>query len=575
MTLPPPAEDRAALVTGASSGIGEAIARELARRGHQVVLVARRVEQLEGLADELGARAHPLPADLSVRTDRAALPGRVAALGVTVDILVNNAGLSTIGPIAKAVAANELNLVEVDVAAVVDLCCRLVPGMVERGRGTVLNVASMGAFGPLPGQASYGAAKAFVLSYTETLRGELRGSGVTATTLCPGPVKTDFGEAAGISDEDAEAALPQVMWKTADEVARAGIDGLAAGKGVVVPGGLNRVAGFFTGWRRGTCWCRCWRQSPGSEERLTPADEVEDVLGDDLGLLELKEMAGVVDEVHVAAGRDNVLYPPRVSGRRAAVVAAVQVQGGQQRCREPVLVQPQVSLRRPAAANRRPVGASAARQPSGVPIAASTCRRSSVASRSGDHCRHSRGPTQDADRSGSNGSWKYMMYQLRTSCLGQLGGQPGRIRHPTQRTKAGRRRHRHDHRLAKRTVGHRGQPGPGDRAPIVADDHIAPRRADRVEHPQRIVHERADVIARVGRDRRRRVPARERRHHPPALGGQFGRHRRQPYAVSGKPCRHNATGAFVPLRRGCHCSARNVTAGTSTSIQPGALMAAA
>lgn len=244
MTLPAPADDRAALITGASSGIGEAIARQLARRGHRLVLVARRADVLEGLAKELD-RAQPLPADLSAREDRAALPDRVAALGVTVDILVNNAGLSTVGPVAKAVPEKELNLVEVDVAAVVDLCCRFLPGMVDRRRGAVLNVASVGAFGPVPGQASYGAAKAFVLSYTEALRGELRGSGVTATALCPGPVKTGFGEAAGISDEDAEAALPQVMWKAADEVARAGIDGLAAGKGVVVPGGVNRVAGLF------------------------------------------------------------------------------------------------------------------------------------------------------------------------------------------------------------------------------------------------------------------------------------------------------------------------------------------
>jgi short-subunit dehydrogenase len=245
MTLPAPADDRAALITGASSGIGEAIARELARRGYRLVLVARRAEVLDALAGELGGRVDALPADLSVRADRAALPDRVAALGVTVDILVNNAGLSTVGPVAKSVPEEELNLVEVDVAAVVDLCSRFLPGMVDRGRGAVLNVASLGAFGPLPGQASYVAAKAFVLSYTDSIRGELRGSGVTATALCPGPVKTGFGEAAGISDEVAEAAMPQVMWKTADAVARAGIDGLAAGKGVVVPGGVNRVAGVF------------------------------------------------------------------------------------------------------------------------------------------------------------------------------------------------------------------------------------------------------------------------------------------------------------------------------------------
>ncbi|MDT5095693.1 MAG: uncharacterized protein QOH60_5056 [Mycobacterium sp.] len=245
MTFPAPAEDRVALITGASSGIGEAIARELARRRYRLVLVARREEVLEALADRLRGRALPLTADLSSRTERAALPARVAELGVSVDILVNNAGLSTIGPVAKADPDKELNLVEVDVAAVVDLTCRFLPGMVERRRGAVLNVASVAAFGPAPGQASYGAAKAFVLSYTEALRGELRGSGVTATALCPGPVKTGFGEAAGVSDEFFEAALPSVLWQTADQVARAGIDGLAAGKGVVVPGGFNRAAGVL------------------------------------------------------------------------------------------------------------------------------------------------------------------------------------------------------------------------------------------------------------------------------------------------------------------------------------------
>ncbi len=221
------------------------MARELARRGHQLVLVARSADRLAALAGQLGTRAHPLPADLSQRADRAALPDRVAALGLIPDILINNAGLSTLGPVAKSVPEQELNLVEVDVAAVVDLCSRFLPGMVDRHRGAVLNVASLAGFGPLPGQAAYGAAKAFVLSYTESLRGELRGTGITATALCPGPVDTGFGEAAGFTKEEAEASLPRVMWKSADEVALAGIDGLAAGKGVVVPGRVNRVAGAF------------------------------------------------------------------------------------------------------------------------------------------------------------------------------------------------------------------------------------------------------------------------------------------------------------------------------------------
>ncbi len=134
-----------------------------------------------------------------------------------------------------------MEMVEIDVMAVVDLCSRFLPGMVERRRGAVLNVASTGAFQPLPGQAGYGASKAFVLSYTESLRGELKGTGVTATTLCPGPVETGFGERAGFTKEEATGALPAFMWETPSAVARAGVDGLAADRAVVIPGVANRV----------------------------------------------------------------------------------------------------------------------------------------------------------------------------------------------------------------------------------------------------------------------------------------------------------------------------------------------
>ncbi|MBU3707449.1 MAG: SDR family oxidoreductase [Mycobacterium sp.] len=234
--------DGAALVTGASSGIGAEIARELHRRGYHVVLVARRAELLEQLAAELGTRVSVLTADLSRREDRAALPGRVEDLGVPVDALVNNAGLTTLGPQSGTDTDAELNVIEVDVAAVVDLCTRFVPAMVTRRRGAVLNVASVGAFGPLPGQAVYGASKAFVLSYTHALRAELKGTGVTATALCPGPVRTEFGEAAGFSMSDAEKLLPKPMWVSADEVARVGVEGMEAGRAVVIPGRLNRAA---------------------------------------------------------------------------------------------------------------------------------------------------------------------------------------------------------------------------------------------------------------------------------------------------------------------------------------------
>lgn len=244
MALPSPAADRAAVVTGASSGIGTELARELSRRGHRVVLVARSADRLQSLAAELG-NADPLPSDLASRADRAALLDRVSALGVTPEILVNNAGFSTLGPVHAADPDAELNLVEVDVASVVDLSTRFLPGMVSRGRGAVLNVASTAAFQPLPGQAAYAAAKAFVLSYTQSLRGELRRTGVTATALCPGPVATAFAETAGFSAAEAESALPKFMWEPADRVAKDAIAGLDRGQMVVIPGVANRVSAMF------------------------------------------------------------------------------------------------------------------------------------------------------------------------------------------------------------------------------------------------------------------------------------------------------------------------------------------
>ncbi len=266
MSLPEPGPDRAAVVTGASSGIGAEIARELADRGHRVILVARSEDKLRSLADEIvaaGGRADVLSADLADRTARAALADRIAALGVTPDILINNAGFSTMGRVSESDPDAELMMVEVDVAAVVDLCSRLLPGMVERGRGAILNVASTAAFQPLPGQAAYGAGKAFVLSYTQSLVGELKGSGVTATCLCPGPVHTGFGERAGFTKEDAEKALPSVMWIDAAEVAKAAVDGLDRGRMVVIPGAANRVAAAFAQLTPRTLLMPVLRTHPG------------------------------------------------------------------------------------------------------------------------------------------------------------------------------------------------------------------------------------------------------------------------------------------------------------------------
>jgi len=171
------------------------------------VLVARSADRLASSLQSSATSASTARGPVrSIRPGE--LLDRVAQLGLTTDILINNAGLSTLGLVAKSVPEQEVNLVEVDVAAVVDLTSRFLPPMVDRRRGAVLNVASVAAFGPLPGQAAYGAAKAFVLSYTHSLRGELRGTGVSVTALCPGPVDTGFGEAAGFKKEEAEAALP-------------------------------------------------------------------------------------------------------------------------------------------------------------------------------------------------------------------------------------------------------------------------------------------------------------------------------------------------------------------------------
>ncbi len=254
MTLPSPAADRTCLVTGASSGIGAEIARELARRGHGVTLVARRAEALEDLAAEL-TKAHPvrveaLPCDLTDADARGELPARVAELGLIVDVLVNNAGFSTIGRAADADHVRELQMLETNIDAVVDLCVLFLAGMVERRRGAILNTASTAAFQPLPGQPGYAASKAFVLSYGRAIGEELKGTGVTVTTLCPGPVETGFAETAGISDDEATDSLPKFMWEPVEDGCQAAaVAGLDRGTSVVIPGRANwvgAVAGHLT-----------------------------------------------------------------------------------------------------------------------------------------------------------------------------------------------------------------------------------------------------------------------------------------------------------------------------------------
>jgi uncharacterized protein len=248
MALPPPSPGSTCLITGASSGIGAEVARALARRGHGVTLVARREDRLRDLAAQLsdahGVRAETLGCDLGDEGARTRMLAAFSELGLIVEVLVNNAGFGTAGRFAELDQERELEMVRLNVEAVVALCGRFVPEMVERGRGAVLNLASTAAFQPLPRNATYAASKAFVLSFTDALHAELKESGVTATTLCPGPVQTEFVEVAGM-DGAAESA-PSFVWSSADSVAEEGVRGLENGKRVVVPGKLN-AAGALGG----------------------------------------------------------------------------------------------------------------------------------------------------------------------------------------------------------------------------------------------------------------------------------------------------------------------------------------
>ena len=253
MPLPKPSPDSVALVTGASAGIGAEIARELARRGHGVVLVARRKDRLEALAEELqreyDVRTETISADLAKPASRSRIQGRLTELGLDVEILVNNAGFATGGPFHEADPARELEQVHVLVEAVVALTSTFLPPMVKRRRGAILNVASTAAMQPLPYAAGYSAAKAYVLAFTEAIHQEVAGSGVTVTALAPGPVDTDFWQIADWEvggKRTSQSALPSPAMISARDAARAGVDGLDAGKRVVVPGLPMRAAMLAT-----------------------------------------------------------------------------------------------------------------------------------------------------------------------------------------------------------------------------------------------------------------------------------------------------------------------------------------
>jgi hypothetical protein len=234
-----------ALVTGASSGIGQAFARALARRGQTLVLVARRADRLDALAAELGGQAvATLPLDLTAPQAGDRLVGELARRGLAVDLLVNSAGLGDTGPFHERPLEASLRMVALNVTAVVELTRRLLPAMIERRRGRVVNVVSTSAFQPVPFLAAYAATKAFVLSFTEALAEELRGTGVEVQALCPGLTATEFQEVAHTD----RVAFNRTRAMRPEDVVAASLRGLDRGRLRVVPGIDNWLVASLQAW---------------------------------------------------------------------------------------------------------------------------------------------------------------------------------------------------------------------------------------------------------------------------------------------------------------------------------------
>ncbi|HVU30165.1 MAG TPA: SDR family oxidoreductase [Sphingomicrobium sp.] len=230
-----------ALVTGASAGLGVEFARQLSKRGHSLVLVARRKERIEELASELG-NARAVAMDLSKSNAASSLFADIEDNGERIDLLVNNAGFGLIGRFAELDARRQREMIDLNVGTLTDLCRLVAPRMIERGSGAILNVASTAAFQPGPKMAVYFATKAFVLSLTEALHEELKPHGVKVTCLCPGPTRTEFGEVAGFGGN---GLFERVAMNSA-EVVRAGLKGLDSNRAVVVPGWTNKVTAAST-----------------------------------------------------------------------------------------------------------------------------------------------------------------------------------------------------------------------------------------------------------------------------------------------------------------------------------------
>jgi len=238
---------RLALITGASGGIGEAFAEVLAAEGYGLAIAARNESELSRVKGVIaGKHAVPVSAfslDLSERGACDALAEALAERGLAPDVVINNAGFGLIGKAAQLPRAAQLNMIDLNVRALTDLTLRYLPEMIAKGSGGVINLASVASFMPGPQMAIYFATKAFVLSFTDALSEEVRDTGVTVMSLCPGPVETSFQARAGMKQA---RALSRINPMSPLDVAKAGWAGFKAKERMVVPGILNKITAYGT-----------------------------------------------------------------------------------------------------------------------------------------------------------------------------------------------------------------------------------------------------------------------------------------------------------------------------------------
>jgi uncharacterized protein len=242
MAKTPEGAGRIALITGASSGIGEALAHRFAKGGYHLVLVARSADKLKALAaalaQEHGIKAWAAPADLSLPEAAPKLAAAMKRAKRPIDVLVNNAGVLEQGPFTAMAPARHQQMIALNIAGLTAMLAAFLPGMVARGQGRVLNVASIAAFQPVPQLATYAATKAFVLSLTESLSEELKGSGVSITALCPGMTATHMLSSAQAGNAQLNK-LPDFLVGKAEDVADEGYQACHRGEVIRVPGALN------------------------------------------------------------------------------------------------------------------------------------------------------------------------------------------------------------------------------------------------------------------------------------------------------------------------------------------------